>query len=556
MLANLRKMALSPGTGGSGGGSSSSMNNGLASDAPPGLAPIPTIMPSVPPEIAHILLPSPPNSRGIGVGARRPAGAGVNGGGAGAQGMAIPNAGGARRRGPAGPAPPPSWLAQSRQPSRPQIGSHDRSRQNLSLGKSSDCINTSSEHAGEEMPDLVRPARGSLVDIILRRIVREWDVQKHYNQHHLVYLQGSLRAALISYLGQQSKDGTSKGVSIKDLQALLLQSPSPLSPTKSNAQFNQTGGSEAESEVNESSGADGDLEGEHLSISSTLNEDFRYLDLTWSMGQSISVRELSDLLFSPPTAHSRSAYLSAGESGSKEKNVIDSWDGPGGQVSLPRPLLPTLTHLSLALVPGRSPSSVSWRQLLSFASHLPMLTHLSLAYWPEPTLTPNAKLATVDSPLGSRFHFDSTGTYSDTPDSDWAEAVLLVRKLSKALYGLEYLDLTGCVSWLPALMRNVDNGQVDWVGNWGKIKTLVIDYGVTSDSDRLTEEALEAARAESLPDLHPGWSAALHLGEVARRFNALCEARVIENHIRRQRAGQGRFITVIYDRQLDASRSK
>ena len=532
------------------------MNNGQASDAPLGPAPMPIIMPSVPPEIAHILLPSPPNSRGIGVGTRRPAGAGANGGGAGAQRMAIPNVGGAHRRGPAGPAPPPSWLAQSRQPSRPQMGSHDRSRSNLLLGKSGECINASSEHAGEEMPDLVRPARGSLVDIILWQIVREWDLQKHYNQHYLIYLQGSLRAALISYLGQQSKDGTYKGVSIKDLRALLLHSPSTLSPAKTSVQSNQAGGSEAESEVNEFSGANDDLKDESLSISSSINEDFRYLDLTWSMGQSISVRELSDLLFPPPTAHSRSANQFAGGSGSKEANVIDSWDAPGGQVSLPRPLLPNLTHLSLALTPDRSPSSVSWRQLLSFASHLPMLTHLSLAYWPEPTLTPNAKLATVDSPLGRRFQYGSTGAYSHSLDNDWAEAVLLVRKLSKALYGLEYLDLTGCVSWLPALMHNVDNGQVDWVGNWGKIKTLVINYGVTNDYDRLAEEALEAAQAEGLPDLRPGWSAALHLGEVARRFNAASEARLIEDHIRQQRAGQGRFITVVYDRQPETSRSR
>ncbi|CAK7264471.1 hypothetical protein SEPCBS119000_001003 [Sporothrix epigloea] len=535
MLANLRRAALSPGTGGSSGGSSSRINDYMAPDAAAALSPVPTITPTVPPEIAHILLSSPSNSRNIGVGGRRPAAVGAHGGGVGAQGMADANARGVRRRGPAGPAPPPSWLAQSRHSSRPSAGSHDYSRQKILLDRGS-----YSDHAGEDMPGVAHPARGSLVDLVLRRIVQEWDVQKHYNQHYFIYIQGFLRAALITYLGQQSKDVTDKGVSIKDLRTLLLHPLLPSTEADSDPPLNQADEIADAGKETELSGTDDDPGGGNLTVSSSPNEDFSYLDLTWSVGRSVSIRELSDLLF--PQAAAR-------------LDVVDSWDAPGRQVSLPRPLLPNLTHLSLALVPEQSPSSVSWRQLLSFASHLPMLTHLSLAYWPEPTLTPNAKLATVDSPLGRRFQYSGTGAYSHSLDNDWAEAVLLVRKLSKALYGLEYLDLTGCVSWLPALMHNVDNGQVDWVGNWGKIKTLVVNYGVANEYDRLAEEDLRAAQAEDQPELLPGWSAALHLGEVARRVNAASEARLVEDHIRQQRAGRGRFITVVYDRQLQTSRA-
>ncbi|CAK7215803.1 hypothetical protein SCUCBS95973_002601 [Sporothrix curviconia] len=584
MLANLRRMALSPGAGGSAGGGGSSSSSSLAPGAAPRMAPMPMVMPSVPPEVAHILLPSPPSGGGIGAAGPRPAGlggpvtaaAGAHGGGAGPQMVANMGAGGARRRGPAGPAPPPSWLAQSTHAPRPQVGSRDRSSQQQLKQLDS---NTSSSrrpgHAGEDMPDLVRPARGSLVDVVLQRIVGEWDTQKHYNQHYLIYLQGSLRAALVSYLGQQAEDGEGKGASIKDLRALLLHPSPPSSPAGGSPVPRRAGGSEAkggeesdESQENELSDAeDGGLGGEEeeLPSPSTLNEDFRYLDLTWSMGQSISVRELSDLLF-PRTSAARSRYAghsrpsaNGGNNGNNhETDVLDSWDAPGGLASPQRPLLPNLTHLSLALAPNRSPSSVSWRQLLSFAAHLPMLTHLSLAYWPEPTLTPNAKLATVDSPLGRRFQYGGTGSYSHSLDNDWAEAVLLVRKLSKALYGLEYLDLTGCASWLPALMHNVDNGQVDWVGNWGKMTTLVLNYGVSNEYDRLSEEVLQAAQAaDPPPDPRPGRSTApqLPLGEVARRVNAASEARLIEDHIRQQRAGRGRFITVVYDREPAAPRS-
>lgn len=423
------------------------------------------------------------------------------------------------------------------------------------------------------MPGIVHPARGSLVDVVLRRIVLEWTTQKQYNHYHLIYLQGPLRAALVPYLGQLSGDdeddnnhsgkSIGKGATIKDLRALLLHPTPPSSPNGSPQPGHTAGGS------NSDGGSDTDEEElEPLPSPSTMNEDFRYLDLTWSMGHSISIREVCELLFPSRNAATSRLRDSDRFQHQNESELLESWDAPG-IVSPPRPLLPNLTHLSLALTPDRSPSSVSWRQLQSFAAHLPMLTHLSLAYWPEPTLTPHAKFATVDSPLGRLFQYGGTGAYSHSLDNDWAEAVLLMRKLSKALYGLEYLDLTGCASWLPALMHKVDNGQVDWVGNWGKVTTLVLNYGVSNEYDRLSEEIIEANRPPTPEEAAPGTAdlpaamrqriaspsqPQLPLGEVSRRINASSEARLIEGHIRQQRAGRGRFITVVYDRQPEAAR--
>ncbi len=413
------------------------------------------------------------------------------------------------------------------------------------------------------MPGVTQPDKGSLVDMTLRSMALDWDVQKQFYRHDLIYLQGSLRAALVSYLTQLSEGG--RGVSIGDLKALLLP-PRPLSeadaPAPDNAGSQVDDGWQGRAENRGENGDGGDDDDMLPDNPSTFNEDFTYLDVTLSVGQSFSVRELNDLLFPGKTSTARWPGTAKQPAQNRQKpqpdgadggTVADSWDMPSAirAMPLPQTLLPNLTHLSLALVSDRCAAStaaaaaappVSWRQLLAFAAHLPMLTHLSLAYWPEPTLTPNAKFATAfaSSPLEQRLPYDELSTAlvrtSNSSsrraalDNVWAEAVLLVRKLSKALYGLEYLDLTGCAPWFPALMHRVDgSGQVDWVGDWGKVTTLVLRYG----------GGVGGGGGEV--DLQPG--------ETARSVNAASEARMIERHIRQLRAGRGRFITVVYDKQ-------
>lgn len=354
---------------------------------------------------------------------------------------------------------------------------------------------------------MATPEHGSLVDVVLRQMTCEWDVQRHYNQYYLPYLQGPLKAALVSRLSARAAAGHG-GVTVADLRALLLPP------------------AEEEEEEEEEEVDDAPVH------PSALNDDFYYLDLALSIGQSIQFRELSDLLF-PSRARSRAASAQA-------LALQESWDADAaGQPSLPRPLLPNLTHLSLARRPG-SATPISWRQLLAFAGHLPTLTHLSLAYWPEPTLTPNAKFATVVAPVGGRrVQYGGTGPYSHSLDNDWAEAILVVRKLSKALYGLEYLDLTGCTAWLPALTSRAERDAIDWVGDWGKISMLVLRYG---EAPAWGAAATTSATAPS-PEPQPG--------EVARQVNAASEVQMVERHIQRQRAGRGRFITVVGDRPAD-----
>ena len=218
------------------------------------------------------------------------------------------------------------------------------------------------------MPGTYLPAAGSLVDLTLRRFALDWDFQKSYCRDCLYDLPKHLRAALITYLGMWAPGG----VSLPDLQAILLP------PADDEGEHGE------------------DIGVETLSPSSA-NEFFYNLDLTGSLGRSLRLRELSRFLFPARPEPS---------------SLQDSWDSPEDiSETIPRPLLPNLTQLSLGIHPDRA-NAVSWRHLLSFVSHCPTLTHLSLAFWPEPSLTPNAKLVSFVTAQGRSVPYSGTGAYS------------------------------------------------------------------------------------------------------------------------------------------------
>jgi len=96
---------------------------------------------------------------------------------------------------------------------------------------------------------------------------------------------------------------------------------------------------------------------------------------------------------------------------------------------------------------------------------------------------------------------------------------MVLRRLSKSLYELEHLDLTGCGDWSEALFSSSGHDSVDWVGDWGKITTVL---------------------------LHPGYRLAEAAGvaEIAKYRDLVQSAERVERHITAKRAGRGRFITV------------
>lgn len=383
------------------------------------------------------------------------------------------------RRLPPGPAAPRSWLSQSRH--APKSGSEA-------------CIPDSFErHA---LPGAYVPSRRSLVDTTLRKLAEDWEFQRSFNRYYLYSLPNHLKVALITYLGVCY----GSGVSVADLRAVLL----PYVDDQTD-------------DVNEADDVGG---------GAAANEDIAHLDLTGSLGRALKLRELSELLFPPPPAKAPRQV---------QAEPQESWDAPPppasqtmADSSIPRgPLLPGLTHLSLAVDPKHA-SAASWRHLLSLAARFPTLTHLSLAYWPEPSLTPNAKLASfvVATGTGSTraLQYGGTGPYSHSLDDNWSEAVLVLRRLSRRLYGLEWLDLTGCCAWAAALTRPAAEGDadsgVDWAGDWGKVRAVL---------------------------LCPGYARPGRAAERERYDEDVALAGRLERHIRARRAGRGRPIEVETD---------
>ncbi|QUC20164.1 uncharacterized protein UV8b_04405 [Ustilaginoidea virens] len=369
------------------------------------------------------------------------------------------------RRLPAGPAPPRSWVS-----TRPAQDSSPIESLSRSLRVSYSSLSQIT------LPGTSLPGPGSLIDIALRRLAVDWDFHRVYNQHHLYFVPNHLKSALIRYVGVAS-DG---GASLADLKTILLP-PDGIY-------------------------RDGILPAREPRS----NPEITNLDLSASIGRSLRLSEVLDLLFSetkrddPPVEEPQ-----------------DSWETDESSPSPPRLLLPNLTHLSLTLDP-RSARDVSWKQLLTLSGKLRTITHLSLAYWPQPCLNPRAKYATISSPQCRSIPYAGTNIYSHSLDHDWSEALLVLRMLSNSFYNLEFLDLTGCAAWFEALRLQDAHDFVDWSGSWGKVTLLRLHVGWSPGADAMRSDKNAHAAAVDT-------------------------AQGVEKHIRAMRAGKGRFIHVERD---------
>ncbi|KAL7922300.1 hypothetical protein ACQKWADRAFT_85440 [Trichoderma austrokoningii] len=373
------------------------------------------------------------------------------------------------RRLPAGPPPPRSWVtARSGATTNTREGRLPRSTVNR-------CGLVDST-----LPGTYLPASGSLIDIVLRRIAADWDIHREYDQYYLYHVPSHLKSALVRWIGIASPDG----LSIEDLKLILV--PSDVYE---------------DDEEDEDDDDDASEYYHHTAVNAEVN----YLDLSGALGRSLTLKEVSELL-----------YPSKKQEDLSEPQ--ESWDESETMPSPPRALLPNLTHLSLAFDPLLA-SEASWKQLLTMSSKLTTITHLSLAYWPTPCLTPRARLSTVTTPQGQSVAYGGTNLYSHSIDHDWSEALLVLKLLSRNLYALEFLDLTGCSSWFKVLMLHSEHDFVDWVGSWGKVTLLRLYNGWTLEEDDRPFE------------------------QIAYR-EALEMAANVERHIRTTRAGKGRIITV------------
>lgn len=275
-----------------------------------------------------------------------------------------------------------------------------------------------------------------LRDMCLRTMAREWEFVQEYEKNNLVDLPVGLRMRLLSNI---SIYGPDDGIGFEGLRNLLLPPPPNLADESDYEDFD----------------------------AGRVNNEFFRLDISGAMGNSLSFKQLAELLQKP------SAATSDLEERSWEENLSL------GTLSAP---IPHLTHLSLS----HPAQTVSWKSLLAFSKHIPTLTHLSLAFWPVPSLAPNAKTAVVQSRYGRDVQYGGTNYYSHSLDNDFREASEMLRRLAGRLYGLEYLDLSGCADWLRALRWGAGSGDdrgIDWGGQWLKLRTLKIYSGIVLEEE-------------------------------------------------------------------------
>ncbi|KAI9651313.1 hypothetical protein NHQ30_001352 [Ciborinia camelliae] len=383
------------------------------------------------------------------------------------------------RRIPAGPAPPRSWLEGSRH-APADVRRRFRFHQN---GGGQRLFLRGVGYfpgLGDDTNGNGRNGGRSFLEMCLRGLARDWEEMSVYESNNLAILPVGLRMGLLSYIAVYGPEG---GIGFEGLKSLLL------SPTMEESAVE--GADATEERIEEETEdweeeVDGKSPGGH-------NDDFFRLDLGGSIGRSVGLKQLSTLLTTTTI----------------NKETIPR--------SLPA-TLPHLTHLSLS----HPPPSISWPRLLALTPHLRTLTHLSLAYWPPPSLTPNSSTTVFESPIPGRrdIQYGASNMYSRTLDEDFSESALVLKKLANGVYGLEYLDLEGCIEWILALQ---DANGVDWGNQWRRLGTLILRSGMRGDG-------LDSG----VPDIE-GWSEK----EKQVYEKAIYDGLSVERHINRMRKSKG-----------------
>ncbi|KAL8644356.1 MAG: hypothetical protein Q9210_007294 [Variospora velana] len=270
----------------------------------------------------------------------------------------------------------------------------------------------------DPLPETILPNHRSLQHLAFFHLGKNWDFHVQYDQYYLATLLVRAKQILLTYIAKHSPNG----ISLDGLKTLFLS--------------------------------------EHQLASATGAEGLTHLDLASSIGRSLSLKDLTTFITTTFTS------------------IPDSWDeeeddAPAASCLVSSPSImvtTTITHLSLS----HPPPNISWRSLLSLFPHLSTLTHLSLAFWPPPSLHPNSATACLSTPTGS-VCYSPTTFYSHTLDQDFSGAASVLRQLSRQTYCLQYLDLTGCTDWLPALAWR--EGGIEWQGAWSGMRTLKVGRG-------------------------------------------------------------------------------
>ncbi|CAO2653912.1 Nn.00g106450.m01.CDS01 [Neocucurbitaria sp. VM-36] len=315
-------------------------------------------------------------------------------------------------RPPPGPAAPSSWLQHSR-----HAPAHMRRRKQAGIERAAPKFSTLARATDGEFKRLPPPR--SLVHHCLRTFAIHWENLCEYEQHYIPTLPISLKEALLSYLTVFGAQGCLDFKSFK----ILFQN-------------------------DEGTGTSGWDETRFLDLANLLNQHFTIGDVGKCLKRPNTTQaalDLGSLRISDPKPDTTKDTVIAG--------VADSWEDEAEETATIQPVLaatlqtPHFTNLSRLSLAKPGPWA-SWPELIRISPHLNKITHLSLAYWPRPSMTPNATTTSMVSNHSS-VALGGSHFYSDL-DDDWHEAANILRRFSINTYSLQWLDLEGC-TWLKAL---------------------------------------------------------------------------------------------------------
>ncbi|KIV82171.1 hypothetical protein PV11_04299 [Exophiala sideris] len=350
-----------------------------------------------------------------------------------------------------GPPPPRSWLTDSIYA--------PTSLKTTTIGQD---IGHRIQVRTSNLPDGSFPPAHSLQHLILKKIASNWEWHAQNDDDYLEFLPTNLKEALLSYIAVYNEAPSNP------LRILFLNATTP------------------EDRV-----------------------EVRRLDLSNGLGLWTTSRQLERDLLVKQGPSVKVTPSTAGKADSSSQTP-DSWDTADDSDDAIAPAIntgprlihnfPNLRHLSLAISPVNT-KAASWSSLLSLAAELRTLTSLSLAYWPQPTFTPNAAStrAVINSPGARPVVYGGSDIYT-AHDNDWREAAGILRTLSRSLYCLKWLDLTGCGDWFAALEWTSSSSGVsssekygpEWNGGWRGLDRLVLEVGWKPVPPLLDESAPES----------------------------------------------------------------
>lgn len=316
----------------------------------------------------------------------------------------------------------------------------------------------------ERLPGVAFPRKDGLVHMVLKAMAMNWAWHVEYDGLFLARLPCRVKMLLLSYIAVYARDAHLER---------LMRGLSPLFPKQPDGVQDQ------------------ESDGDATQLQVDADSEVSRLDLGGALGRWLTFKQLTSELVTSPKAKARSETRSLQLK--PEDAVPASWDEEETgyetpEIPSPFTLNPALRFRNLRFLSLAHPNqaTANWNSLINLLSSVSTITHLSLAHWPVPTLTPNAKNASIRHPTHKSLSFSYSGTDSySAMENNWAEAAVILRKLSRVTYCLKWLDLEGCGDWIRALCwegvgpDGESYGSTDhiWNGPWRDIEWVGLGPG-------------------------------------------------------------------------------